>query len=163
MIRFSRGIYPDETTACPSCLNGSIHIQYDISTDRQCCYTDFCHNVAYSWSHQEEAMACKLRHSMHAWNLKTFLQIVGQLVVSTAWKHQTQSFQALPFAGYIKVYAAGQLGLQHVCPQGNIIQKADKWSVISTSARHMRPETQVSLLELLWTEILPVYFKGFPS
>jgi len=48
VTRFSRGIYPDETTACPSCLNGSIHIQYDISTDRQRCYTDFCHNVAYS-------------------------------------------------------------------------------------------------------------------
>jgi hypothetical protein len=49
-----------------------------------------------------------------------------------------------------------------VSPQWNIIQKADKWSVISTSARNMQPGTQVSLVELLWTEILPVYFKGFP-
>ncbi len=71
-------------------------------------------------------------------------------------------FPSSAFAGYIKVYAAGQLGLQHVSPQWNIIQKADKWSVISTSARNMQPGTQVSLVELLWTEILPVYFKGFP-
>jgi hypothetical protein len=35
-------------------------------------------------------------------------------------------FPSSAFAGYIKVYAAGQLGLQHVSPQWNIIQKADK-------------------------------------
>jgi hypothetical protein len=45
VTRFSREIYPDEKTACPSCLNGSVHIQFDISTDQQYCYTDFCQHV----------------------------------------------------------------------------------------------------------------------